>query len=120
MQAHTIESVADILNSGRSKVYELIGKGEIKAKKRGRFTIILDEDLNAYLRNLPDAVEAGAIRAATDENPPPRRASELAPDTCSDLSQLKREAGVAAVPTPPPRRDPGRTKPPRQIKREAA
>jgi excisionase family DNA binding protein len=75
MQAHTIESVAEILNSGRSKVYELIGKGEIKAKKRGRFTIILDEDLNAYLRNLPDAVEAGAIRAATDETPPPRRAS---------------------------------------------
>jgi hypothetical protein len=80
MQVHTIESATEIIQSGRSKVYELIARGEIRAKKRGRFTIILDEDLNTYLRNLPDAVEAGAIRASTpdppDENPPPRRASE--------------------------------------------
>jgi excisionase family DNA binding protein len=80
MLVHTIDGTAEIIGSGRSKVYELIGEGKIKAKKRGRFTIILDEDLNEYLRNLPDAVEAGAIRAATpdtpDENPPPRRASE--------------------------------------------
>jgi excisionase family DNA binding protein len=76
MLVHTIDGTAEIIGSGRSTVYKLINDGLIKAKKRGRFTIILDEDLNAYLRNLPDAVEAGAIRAATDEPPPPRRASE--------------------------------------------
>jgi hypothetical protein len=38
----------------RSEIYEALKRGELKAKKRGRRTIILRDDLMAYLASLPD------------------------------------------------------------------
>ncbi len=43
---------------GRTKIYEAIGSGKLIAKKAGRRTIILPENLKAYLENLPAAVFA--------------------------------------------------------------
>lgn len=41
---------------GRSKLYEKIADGSLKARKLDRKTIVLDEDWLAFLRGLPVAV----------------------------------------------------------------
>ena len=51
---YRVPEVAVILNISRSKVYELIRSGELRAKKLGSKTLILAEDANAFLANLPD------------------------------------------------------------------
>ena len=75
MKAYTIAEVARLTKRGRSTIYELISAGQIKAKKAGAKTIVLEDDLRAYLTNLPDAVEAGAIKAA---KPMPKGAPQAA------------------------------------------
>ena len=40
---------------GRSTIYEAIGRGELRLKKSGRRSLILTEDLAAWLKALPDA-----------------------------------------------------------------
>jgi len=39
---------------GRTKVYEAIGDGRLKARKFGKRTIILRTDLQQFLINLPE------------------------------------------------------------------
>ena len=49
--------INDVVAAGggsRSEVYEALKRGDLKAKKRGRRTIILRDDLAAYLASLPD------------------------------------------------------------------
>jgi hypothetical protein len=38
----------------RSELYEALRRGDLKARKRGRRTVILREDLSAYLASLPE------------------------------------------------------------------
>lgn len=38
----------------RSEIYEALRRGDLKAKKRGRRTVILRDDLAQYLASLPD------------------------------------------------------------------
>lgn len=54
--------IADAVAAGagsRSEIYEALRRGDLKARKRGRRTVILREDLAAYLANLP-AYQAAA------------------------------------------------------------
>ena len=51
--ARSIDETARVSGIGRSKLYEAIAAGELTARKFGRKTLILDEDLNAFLRGLP-------------------------------------------------------------------
>ncbi len=51
--AHTIESVARLTTCGRTQVYAAIRCGALKARKIGRRTVILDDDLRAWLASLP-------------------------------------------------------------------
>ncbi|WP_292532850.1 DNA-binding protein [Methylocystis sp.] len=46
------------LGIGKTKIFEEIKAGRLKAKKIGRRTIVLDDDLRAYAANLPSAVNA--------------------------------------------------------------
>lgn len=50
---HTDEA-ADICGIGRTSLYEAMKDGRLKAKKAGRRTIILIDDLKAFLLTLPD------------------------------------------------------------------
>ena len=40
---------------GRSTIYQAVGRGELRVKKIGRRSIILTEDLAAWVKALPDA-----------------------------------------------------------------
>jgi hypothetical protein len=62
-KGYTITEVVEITGLGRTAIYEAINdKGQekdqdkrLRAKKWGRRTIVLAEDLEKFLKNLPDA-----------------------------------------------------------------
>ncbi len=52
--AYTIDEAVKAGAGGRTKIYEAIKAGELKARKRGKRTVILAPDLLQYLESLPD------------------------------------------------------------------
>ncbi len=58
--AFTIPEAVKEGAGSRTKIYEEIKSGKLKARKRGRSTIILAADLAAYLESLPDFHEQAA------------------------------------------------------------
>ncbi len=53
--AHSIGGATKALNCGRTKLYELMAEGRIKAKKLGTKTLIPHSELVSLLDSLPDA-----------------------------------------------------------------
>jgi excisionase family DNA binding protein len=51
--AFSVIEAAAVAGIGRSQVYVAIQSGELKARKRGKSTLILREDLRAWLDALP-------------------------------------------------------------------
>lgn len=51
--AYSITDVLQVLKVGRTRTYELIKEGKLPARKLGRRTVILREDVDAFLRDLP-------------------------------------------------------------------
>ncbi len=48
----SIEEACAATGLGRTKLYQLINSGELKARKIGKRTIILKDDLEAFLNEL--------------------------------------------------------------------
>ena len=48
----SIEEVRAATGIGRTKLYQAINSGALKAKKYGKRTIVLKDDLNAFLSSL--------------------------------------------------------------------
>ncbi len=64
--AYRVDEACAATGYGKSKMWELIRAGKVKAKKDGGITIIRRADLQAYIDGLPDALEArnnGPIKA---------------------------------------------------------
>ena len=59
-QALSIKEVVAAGGGSRSTVYEAIKNGSLRARKRGRSTVILVADLEEYLQNLPHFHEQAA------------------------------------------------------------
>ena len=57
--AYTIDEAVDQGAGSRTIVYEAINAGTLKAKKRGKRTVILADDLTQYLKSLPDFLDQG-------------------------------------------------------------
>jgi excisionase family DNA binding protein len=53
--AYTVADAARVSGIGRTTLYELLGRGEIQARKAGGRTLIPAESLRDYLKNLPAA-----------------------------------------------------------------
>jgi excisionase family DNA binding protein len=51
--AFTIAQAAQAGAGSRSTIYEAINDGRLRARKRGRSTVILSEDLSVFLQSLP-------------------------------------------------------------------
>ena len=52
-RAYRIADVCKATGLGRTSVYEAMKSGELVARRWRRCTVILAEDLQAFLRNLP-------------------------------------------------------------------
>ncbi len=55
--AYTVNEVIREIGIGRSKLYAEIAAGKIMPRKIGKKTIFLAKDVDAYLNNLPLAVQ---------------------------------------------------------------
>jgi hypothetical protein len=51
----TIEDAVKVSGLARSRLYELMGRGELEARKAGKRTIITSESLRRYIESLPAA-----------------------------------------------------------------
>lgn len=50
----TLNEASIVAGIGRTKLYEAIAAGELKARKFGSRTIVLREDLLGFLKSLPE------------------------------------------------------------------
>ena len=58
--AFTIPEAVEAGAGSRTKIYEAIAAGTLRARKRGRSTVILAADLAQYLESLPDFLDQAA------------------------------------------------------------
>lgn len=63
-RAYSLPEVVKLTSLGRSKIYENIASGDLRAVKLGKRTLILSEDLDAFLKNLPAVVQPSTVQQA--------------------------------------------------------
>ena len=51
--AHSVPEACALTRSGRTTLYQAIRSGALRAVKRGRRTLILDDDLRRWVQSLP-------------------------------------------------------------------
>ena len=65
--AHSIRQVVQLTGISRSKIYEEIRDGHLRAVKSGHRTLILNADLETYLASLPET--RGSLHALQHGGP---------------------------------------------------
>jgi excisionase family DNA binding protein len=61
--AYSVPEVCEIANAGRTSIYEAINTGALRAVKRGRRTLILEEDLRQWLQSLPQIKAKAGVKS---------------------------------------------------------
>ena len=64
--AHSVLEACSITDTGRTSIYEAIRSGALRAVKRGRRTLILDNDLRRWVQSL-QPVEPRPIKQSNAE-----------------------------------------------------
>jgi excisionase family DNA binding protein len=57
--AYSIQQLGDVTGVGRTTIYAAIRDGHLKARKIRRRTVILHDDLQAFLNSLPRVPASG-------------------------------------------------------------
>jgi excisionase family DNA binding protein len=65
--AHSVSEACLIACAGRTALYEAIRSGALRAVKRGRRTLILDDDLRRWVQSLPSVVTKPASCSSKDK-----------------------------------------------------
>lgn len=52
-RAFSVRQISEIYSIGRTKIYEELKSGRLRARKIGKHTVILEEDAEDWLRRLP-------------------------------------------------------------------
>ena len=63
---HSIAEVCEAAKTGRTALYEAIRSGALRAVKRGRRTLILEEDLRRWVETLPPVAAKPNVRAGNE------------------------------------------------------
>jgi excisionase family DNA binding protein len=59
---YSIPEACSLAHTGRTALYQAINSGALPARKRGKRTLILDEDLRRWLQSLPSFAVKAALR----------------------------------------------------------
>ena len=97
--AYTIAEACEVSGVGRTTIYKAIKSGKLIARKFGRRTIILADDLAAWLRSLPKLNTGGLCRrsAGTPYTDP----AGVQRTTPSDVNAPDPEASDLSAPSMP-------------------
>jgi excisionase family DNA binding protein len=52
-KAYSLRETGELINTGQTKLFELIKSGQLKTRKLGRKRLVLDGDLEEFLETLP-------------------------------------------------------------------
>jgi hypothetical protein len=66
--AYSVDDVVKLVGIGRSLLFEELAAGRILAKKIGRRTVILETDLSAWLKSLPEKGRGDSKKAKPKSN----------------------------------------------------
>ena len=95
--AHSIPDAAARISLSRSRLYELIGSGEIPVVKVGGRTLVCENDLRAFLdRHRIEAPGGDTGRGQSLDIFAPERPDDLAGDDVRDIRPVQRQVGSRA------------------------
>jgi len=57
--SYSVKEASKVTGLGRNAIYTAINSGELRAKKHGQRTLIIDADLRGWLETLPDYQPGG-------------------------------------------------------------
>jgi len=52
-KAYSLREIGELINTGQTKLFELIKTGKLKTRKLGRKRLVLADDLDEFLETLP-------------------------------------------------------------------
>jgi excisionase family DNA binding protein len=64
--AHSVPEACSIACAGRTALYEAIRSGALRAVKRGRRTLILDDDLRRWVQTLP-SLKVNPVKQSSED-----------------------------------------------------